>query len=95
VRPIVYVTPLDVESGQQAVGPDLVTQVQKNVEVIRKTLEPEGVPLLDLSGSLAARDFDWFRQKTPNEHLKQSGRLLVAEKLAAEILRSASPPQRP
>jgi hypothetical protein len=95
VRPIVYVTPLDVESGQQAVGPDLVTQVQKNVEVVRKTLEPEGVPLLDLSRSLAARDFDWFRQKNPNEHLKQSGRLLVAENLAAEILRSASPPQKP
>lgn len=95
VRPIIYLTPIDVESGRATVGPDFVPQVERNVEVIRKALEGEGVPLLDLTGTLSTRDFDWPREGYPNEHLKQSGRLSIAPKIAQEILRSASSPQKP
>jgi hypothetical protein len=76
-----YVTPIDVDSGERTAGPEFRSQVSRNVEVIRETLAAHGAALEDWSSLLRAEQFSY--QEYPNEHLQDSGR----KRLAEEVIR--------
>jgi hypothetical protein len=84
IRPLLYVTPVDLESADRAAGPALRAQVRRNVDLIRGELARDGVTLLDLSEAAPSSEFDWH--EAPNEHLNEHGRRRVA-KAVAEALR--------
>jgi len=74
-----YVTPLDVDTGEQKTGPGFRAQVAKNIEVVRRTLADQGVELHDWSSLLRPDQFSY--QEYPNEHLSATGRTRLAEEL--------------
>jgi hypothetical protein len=87
VHLLLYLTPIDLESGLQSAGEDLRTQVRKNVAVIQATAKNAGEEILDLTEILRAGDFDWARTQKPNEHLLERGRRIVAQRVAQELAR--------
>jgi hypothetical protein len=74
-----YVTPIDVDSGERTAGPEFRSQVSRNVAVIRETLAAHGAALEDWSSLLRAEQFSY--QEYPNEHLQDSGRRRLAEEV--------------
>jgi hypothetical protein len=74
-----YVTPLDVDSGERMVGPAFRPQVAKNIEIVRGALADQGVDLLDWSSLMRPEQFDY--RGYPNEHLAAAGRARLAEEL--------------
>jgi len=74
-----YVTPLDVDSGEQKAGPGFKPQVAKNVEVVRRALVDQGVDLHDWSTLLRPDQFSY--EDYPNDHLSAAGRTRLAEEL--------------
>jgi len=87
MRPIFYVTPLDVESGTLRIGAEFRETVTRHLSILRETLNALGLPLLDLASDLDASHFDWADGASPNEHLKEAGRRHVAERLAQILSR--------
>lgn len=85
IRPLFYVTPVDVESGVDAVGPEFRSAVQSNTQLLRDLLSARGLDLLDLSLGLDKEAFDWKRVLYPNEHLTERGRRFVAEQVARRL----------
>lgn len=83
IRPVFYVTPIDLESADRAVGPALRARVRRNMELLRGELAREGATFLDLSAAAPAAEFDW--NEAPNEHLNERGRRRVADALAAAL----------
>lgn len=82
-----YVTPIDVDSGERTAGPDFRSQVAGNVDVIRRALADHGVALEDWSSLLRSDQFSY--QAYPNEHLNGSGRKRLAEEVV-RLLREGS-----
>jgi hypothetical protein len=78
-----YVTPIDVDGGDAALGPEFRRQVSQNIEVIRKSLAEQGAGLLDLSFAVRGDVFKW--NTFPNEHLQDAGRLWLTEQLAGRL----------
>jgi hypothetical protein len=78
-----YVTPIDVEGGTRALGPEFGRRVSANIGVIGKALSEHGVPLLDLSFAANESLFDW--NPFPNEHMKEGGRRWVSEQLTSRL----------
>lgn len=74
-----YVTPLDVDRGEQKAGPGFKPQVAKNVEVVRRALADQGVDLHDWSSLLRPDQFSY--EDYPNDHLSAAGRARLAEEL--------------
>ncbi len=87
MRPIFYVTPLDVETGTRRIGTEFGETVIRHRSILRESLEALGLPLLDLAADLDASQFDWSESASPNEHLKEAGRKYVAERLAQVLTR--------
>lgn len=83
VQSILYVTPLDYRLCASYYGDDFRPRVEKNIEVIKSSLKSQDIAVLDLAFSLESEFFS--HSYYPNEHLKESGRRLVAEKLAEVI----------
>lgn len=83
VQTLVYVTPVDCETGTALLGPRFDRQVRGNVETVRTALPSRHVRWLDLSDALSASAFSW--DLIPNEHLKQVGRQYVATQVAAHM----------
>jgi len=89
INVIFYVTPIDYESGNKAVGPEFQRRINDNVSVIKKIASKEGFDIIDLSLTLKASYFSWRTDLkgdfSPNEHLIDKGRLFVANKLKEKI----------
>lgn len=83
-----YVTPIDVQSGVKAVGPDFERQTRKNVDRVCSVLAQEGLGCLDLAFALGSEFFSF--KVYPNEHLKEAGRRFVAQKISDTYLHGAS-----
>lgn len=81
---LVYVTPVDMESGERWIGPAFREIVGNNLDVVRRSLSAHGVNLLDLSALLEAAAFAW--KDFPNEHLAEDGRRRLAEAIASAIV---------
>jgi hypothetical protein len=77
IRPLVYVTPVDVAQGERRAGAGFRIEVAKNVEICKSAA---GMTLVDLSA--AEGDSGEF---SGGEHLAQGARRRVAEALAAAL----------
>jgi hypothetical protein len=78
-----YVTPIDVDSGDRTAGPGFRSQVSCNVAVIREALAAHGAALEDWSSLLRTEQFSY--QEYPNEHLQDGGRKRLAEEVIGLI----------
>ena len=78
-----YFTPVNVELGDLYIGEDFRRQFTANVDVIKAQIAAEGLTegtqMLDFSYDLAAYFF------SDTEHLRQPGKLYIAEQLATHI----------
>jgi hypothetical protein len=82
-RPVFYMTPLDIETGQRYLPGRFRERIHANIECVTTLLRSRNVEPLDLSTCLPASDFAWTR--FPNEHLNQHGRSRVADYLAETV----------
>jgi len=83
VRPIFYITPLDMDTGEKYLPGSFRKTVTANVDVVKSLLRDKDATLLDLTQSLPAGDFSWTLY--PNEHLNQRGKSFVVERLVEAI----------
>ena len=84
IKVILYITPLDVQTGKKYLGDDFSQKLDKNVQLITSLLAGQGVPVLDFSKSLDTKYFTWWENKKelyPNEHLQLLGRMFVVKNL--------------
>jgi len=84
VAPMFYLTPVDYQSGDRALGPRFSRRIAENVKVLKVELSEAGCEPVDLSRRLPAEDFNWQGDHYPHEHLKEAGR----RKVAAELYRA-------
>ena len=73
------VGPLNVEFGRLAVGPPLNEALSANLAIVHERCRSLGVGLHDWSGALPASAF--FHPETLTEHLAESGRVWLAERI--------------
>jgi len=92
VKPLFYIVPLDMETGEKHLPGRFCRRVRTNVELVKTLLRNHNVEPLDLSQSIAAAHFSWTIY--PNEHLDQYGRSFVANCLA-KALRDSDGLSRP
>ncbi|MCC6694637.1 MAG: hypothetical protein IT365_03300 [Candidatus Hydrogenedentes bacterium] len=83
IRALPYITPLDVEAGEQYLGARFRTRIRENVAYFKNAAEARGVQLLDLSEALPGSCF--IRGSYPDEHLRDTGRKAVADRLAEAL----------
>lgn len=81
ITPVVYVTPVDVDTGEGLLPGRFRAAVVANAELLTSRLRSAGAVALDLATTLPTGRFSW--QRIPNEHLDEAGRASVAEALAA------------
>jgi hypothetical protein len=86
IKPIFYATPIDVETCRKYAGDDVAEQIRSNLEVVRGILAERNVELLDLTFDLPSTAFNY--RMYPNQHLKDTGRAYVTERIA-EALRES------
>jgi hypothetical protein len=84
IRAYVYITPVDYEGGEKYVGEYFKKQIRENVAMVCKAVEEKNIDCIDLSEGVPRSGFDFGSY--PNEHLNETGRLFVAEKVS-EMLR--------
>lgn len=80
---VFYVSPVDWEVGEEYLPGEFRRQVEANVAVIRRQLADYRPPLIDLALSLPAEAFSWSGY--PCEHLRDTGRQLVARHVALAL----------
>ncbi len=78
-----YLTPTDVESGRSLLGPVFDLRVRANVATLVGTLRSAGGDVIDWSELLSRHSFS--ESRVINEHLNDSGRMILAEEIAAAI----------
>ncbi len=86
MEPLFYIAPVDVESGQAALGPMFRDRLGRNVDTLLRRLDGLQTKCLDLSRELDSAGFDW-KPGFPNEHLNERGRLRVGEALGSFLRR--------
>lgn len=86
---IVYLTPINIEDGERFVGNGFRKRVSENIEILRNTLEKEGISLLDMTSKVGEKHF--LDKAYSSEHLDMEGRRLVARVLAKEVRYRFSP----
>lgn len=80
--PLLYVTPINVETGRELVGEQFTEALAANIECVRSALAPVA-SLRDYSAELPSSDF--FAEDLATEHLNQHGRTVLARRIAREI----------
>lgn len=83
IIPVIYIVPVDHETCEGYFPGEFRKWLAINVAFIRMRLESRGMELLDLSTALPAEAFVYGSY--PDEHVKEAGRRLVAEKISAFI----------
>lgn len=84
-RVIFYITPIDHETGLRYLGPRFRERMDDNIRVIRSTLGAAGATVLDLSQAVPSADFNWESDLYPNEHMRERGRRVTADRLCEWI----------
>jgi len=82
---VFYVTPIDIESATEYLGPPFRAEVAAKVERFRATLSATGADFVDLSTAVAPADFMWREEGAINEHLSERGRVQVSRTLARHL----------
>jgi hypothetical protein len=86
IQTVFYLTPIDYQAGDQAVGKRFEDQNRQNAETITRTLAAAGAKVADLTFTLTTDNFEATAQNlAPNEHLFAAGRQTVADRLAQEL----------
>lgn len=85
-EPILFVLPIDFESGEAVFGRTFRDVVSRNIAQVKATLALNGMDVLDLSHDLRSDCFQW-KEAGPlmNPHLSQCGREYVADQVANRI----------
>jgi hypothetical protein len=78
-----FCTPVNVEFGRLALGREFDEAFSANLAVVDERCRSIGVRLHDWSGALPAAAF--FHPETLTEHLVESGRLWLAERIVASL----------
>ncbi|MFA5143718.1 MAG: hypothetical protein WC522_06095 [Candidatus Omnitrophota bacterium] len=81
---IFYITPIDYETGEKYLPAQFLKRLDSNTRLIASLLSIEGVDLLDISKGLGAASFN-YPFPCISEHMNESGRRYVAQRLADEI----------
>ncbi|GMU93719.1 MAG: hypothetical protein AMXMBFR4_27770 [Candidatus Hydrogenedentota bacterium] len=90
---IAYITPVNYQRGEAAIGPAFRAQVEANAKLVSDTLLAEGARVLDLSFAL---EDPYFEQHNPlSVHVMGPGRRFIAERLRDELARTSSAPDMP
>lgn len=84
VRLVLYITPIDHESGVEMLGPEFDTRLAENVQTITRVVQEAGGTIHDLSRFMSKQEF-CPPPFMPNDHLKDVGRRKLAATLAEEI----------
>ncbi len=84
IKCIFYLTPIDVNTGEKYFPGGFSRRLAENAALLQSLLAAEGFELLDISAALPSSTFFWYPY--PNEHLRQTGRKYVAEKISQRIL---------
>jgi hypothetical protein len=85
IRPILYITPLNLQSVGRFGGAALLAQLKANVALVRDWGRQWGWNIIDLSGSLSADHF--ITRDCACEHVDAFGRALIARHVAAALPR--------
>ena len=93
IRPVFYVTPVDVQSCAEY-EPEFAEDLAQKVHLIEEILKARNVPLIDLSTSVDPEGFFWSYDPGllhyPNEHINQRGKKIVANRLAEFIIEGST-----
>jgi hypothetical protein len=81
IKPVIYVTPLNLMAAARHGGQSLVEIIRANIELIRATLAETGIELHDLSSAIPADGF--FHEDLATEHLCEKGRVQLASRIHA------------
>ena len=87
MKALIYITPVDVQSGEQFWPGVFESRVRGNIETILAVAEEEGAEILDLAFSASPGDFNWRKDPYPNEHLNYEGGRALAGEVKRNILR--------
>jgi hypothetical protein len=80
ITTIFYLVPIDYQMGQVFAGPEFISSVQSNKEVIMRACSEKNATVIDMSFDLPSEDFTY--PYIPDEHLNQFGRMYTAHRLA-------------
>lgn len=80
---LIYVTPIDVASGEACLPGEFREQVARNIRTIAKQMKSHAPPLVDLSDALAPSEFSF--ELYANEHLKEGGRQFLAQHIGEKL----------
>ncbi|MCC6489001.1 MAG: hypothetical protein IT364_15990 [Candidatus Hydrogenedentes bacterium] len=83
IRALPYVTPLDMETGEHYLGDRFRARARENIAHFKQAAAARGVQLLDMSEALPGTCF--IRGSHPDEHLRDTGRQAVADRLAEAL----------
>lgn len=75
-----YITPINYQEGVRLIGNDFLDQNRHTIGVVCSLFEAQGFPCLNLAFSVASKDFQ-FPEGKASEHLKENGRMKVAQEL--------------
>ena len=81
VPALYYLTPVDWQEAERLAGPDVVGHITSNARLLMSVLGDAGATVNDWTRVLPHEDFSW--EELPNEHLKETGRRAVAERVVA------------
>jgi hypothetical protein len=84
---ILYFNAIDVYEGERYLPNQFTKEIQKNKLFLASIISkyPDRASYIDFIDSIPHKYFDY--QDEPNEHLNQTGKMYVAQKLKQEILR--------
>ena len=89
IKMLFYLTPIDYQDGLKYVGPDFITQLDANVQLLLRVADKNDITLINLSKGLGPESFYWQRDERvkhhPNEHVADEGRQFIADQLSRRI----------
>jgi hypothetical protein len=83
IKSVFYLTPVDWMASSSILGPRVTERLRENAGTISDVLAREQVQVRDWSALMDDAVFSW--RTYPNEHLKEAGRLRLAERVASAV----------
>lgn len=82
---VIYVTPVDYQSGEYYWGKAFTEQIKANTKTIGGIANQEGILFADWSTIYESDQFMWRETNYPDEHLKAIGRDDIAKRIASYL----------
>lgn len=84
-KTIIYVTPVDYQSGEKYWGPFFTKKIKQNIQVIQNELGRNGGSLIDWSTVFPPEAFMWQKTHFPDEHLHARWKADLGARIASII----------